>query len=226
MQLDIRELDLQWLQVLAEGWASPLYGFMREKEYLQSLHFSTVKKEKQITNQSIPIVLPLSEKDKETLKEEEAIGLKYNGKTVAILRYPEFYEHRKEENCARIFGTSSVSHPYIKMIMESGNWLVGGELEVLERIRWNDGLDHYRLTPREIQSKLRDMKVSSFNIFRSILIFFSKFKADVVFVFQLRNPVHNGHALLMRHTRQKLLEKGYKNPVLLLHPLGNFNNLS
>jgi len=27
------------------------------------------------------------------------------------------------------------------MINESGDWLVGGDLEVLERIYWNDGLD-------------------------------------------------------------------------------------
>lgn len=45
---------------------------------------------------------------------------------------------------------------------------------------------------------------------------------DAVFAFQLRNPVHNGHALLMQDTRRQLLEKGYKNPVLLLHPLGGW----
>jgi 3'-phosphoadenosine 5'-phosphosulfate synthase len=27
------------------------------------------------------------------------------------------------------------------MINQSGDWLVGGDLEVLERIYWNDGLD-------------------------------------------------------------------------------------
>lgn len=66
------------------------------------------------------------------------------------------------------------------MIQNSGDWLVGGELEVLERIRWNDGLDKYRLTPNEIREKCKEMN------------------ADAVFAFQLRNPVHNGHALLMQ----------------------------
>jgi 3'-phosphoadenosine 5'-phosphosulfate synthase len=40
-------------------------------------------------------------------------------------------------------------HPnqtYIKQVMACGDWLVGGELEVLERIIWYDGLDQYRLT--------------------------------------------------------------------------------
>lgn len=30
------------------------------------------------------------------------------------------------------------------MINESGDWLVGGEIQVAERIKWNDGLDDYR----------------------------------------------------------------------------------
>ena len=89
-----------------------------------------------------------------------------------------------------------------QMINESGDWLVGGDLEVFEKILWNDGLDQYRLTPSELREKFRELG------------------ADAVFAFQLRNPIHNGHALLMQDTRRRLLERGYKNPVLLLHPLG------
>ncbi|KAB1271340.1 Bifunctional 3'-phosphoadenosine 5'-phosphosulfate synthase 2, partial [Camelus dromedarius] len=40
--LSITKLDLQWVQVLSEGWATPLKGFMREKEYLQVVHFGTL----------------------------------------------------------------------------------------------------------------------------------------------------------------------------------------
>ena len=43
------------------------------------------------------------------------------------------------------------------MVMEGGDWLVGGDLEVLERIKWNDGLDQYRLTPKELKQKFKDM---------------------------------------------------------------------
>lgn len=46
--------------------------------------------------------------------------------------------------------------------------------------------------------------------------------SDAVFAFQLRNPVHNGHALLMQDTHRQLLERGYRRPVLLLHPLGGW----
>ncbi|CAL1261119.1 unnamed protein product [Larinioides sclopetarius] len=201
--VEISPIDLQWVQVLAEGWATPLKGFMREREYLQCLHFGCLL-DGGVTNQSIPIVLPISTEDKERLYDVSAFALRYNGNCVAILRNPEFFEHRKEERCSRQFGTSNKGHPYIKMVFESGDWLAGGNLEVLERIRQNDGLDEYRLTPNELRAKFKQMG------------------ADAVFAFQLRNPVHNGHALLMRETKKQLIERGYKKPVLLLHPLGGW----
>ena len=117
----------------------------------------------------------------------------------------EIYPHNKEERIARTWGTSAPGLPYVdEAIASAGNWLIGGDLEVLEPIKYNDGLDHYRLSPRQLRNE------------------FDKRGADAVFAFQLRNPVHNGHALLMNDTRRRLLEMGYKNPILLLHPLGGY----
>lgn len=47
------------------------------------------------------------------------------------------------------------------MIYESGDWLVGGDLVVIERIKWNDGLDEYRLILMELRSKFRELRVSN-----------------------------------------------------------------
>ena len=38
----LNDIDVNWLQVLGEGWAAPLKGFMRESVLLQSLHFNSV----------------------------------------------------------------------------------------------------------------------------------------------------------------------------------------
>ncbi|XP_043262075.1 bifunctional 3'-phosphoadenosine 5'-phosphosulfate synthase-like [Colletes gigas] len=205
LSIDITDIDLQWVQILAEGWASPLRGFMRENEYLQCQHFKTLEQNGSVTNQSIPIVLAISTDQKERCNNAPAVTLTHQNRIIAILRKPEFFPHRKEERCCREFGTNDPGHPYVRMIQKSGDWLVGGELEIFERIRWNDGLDQFRLTPNEIRAKCNEMG------------------ADVVFAFQLRNPVHNGHALLMQDTRKQLLEAyNFKKPVLLLHPLGGW----
>lgn len=68
-----------------------------------------------VTNQSIPIVLPVNTEDKERLESCSAFSLSFNGKRIAIIRTPEFYEHRKEERCSRQFGTSNTGHPYVKV---------------------------------------------------------------------------------------------------------------
>jgi 3'-phosphoadenosine 5'-phosphosulfate synthase len=117
----------------------------------------------------------------------------------------EIYKHNKEERIARTWGTTARGLPYVEeAITNAGDWLIGGDLEVIEPIKYNDGLDQYRLSPAQLREE------------------FARRNADAVFAFQLRNPVHNGHALLMTDTRKRLLEMGYKNPVLLLHPLGGF----
>lgn len=199
--LPIDKLSMQWLQVLAEGWASPLTGFMSEKQFLQALHFNALSEN---CNFSMPIVLPCDDDQKAKIEGTAAIALNYEGKNVAILRNPEVYAAIKEERCARQFGTTNVGHPYIKQVMAYGEYLVGGAIEALGKIVWNDGLDKYRKTPLELRAH------------------FKAIGADAVYAFQLRNPVHNGHALLMRDTHQKLLARGYRKPVLLLHPLGGY----
>ncbi|CAL5033941.1 unnamed protein product [Urochloa decumbens] len=200
-------VDLQWAHVLAEGWASPLRGFMREAEYLQSLHFNCIRlPDGGLVNMSLPIVLAIRDAEKEQIGDKPDVALQGpDGGVVAILRRVEIYPHNKEERIARTFGTTAPGLPYVdEAIASAGNWLIGGDLEVLEPIKYNDGLDHYRLSPRQLRNE------------------FDKRGADAVFAFQLRNPVHNGHALLMNDTRRRLLEMGYKNPILLLHPLGGF----
>ena len=86
---------------------------MREREYLQCQHFNCLLDDG-VTNQSVPIVLPISTEDKEKLAGCKQFTLRYNGVAKAIIRDPEFYEHRKEERCARQFGMFNDGHPYIR----------------------------------------------------------------------------------------------------------------
>ena len=92
-----------------------LSGFMREREFLQCLHYNTLLDEG-VTNQSVAIVLPITFDDREHVLGEKAFTLRYNGNAVAIIRNPEIFEHRKEERCGRQWGLTSAGHPYIKMV--------------------------------------------------------------------------------------------------------------
>ncbi|XP_020590538.1 ATP-sulfurylase 3, chloroplastic-like [Phalaenopsis equestris] len=206
-RIKLSRIDLEWVHVLSEGWASPLRGFMREAEFLQTLHFNCLRMpDGSFVNMSVPIVLALDDGQKRAIEGRDRVVLvDGNDKSVAILRDIEIYKHNKEERIARTWGTTAPGLPYVEdAISKAGNWLIGGDLSVIEPIKYNDGLDKYRLSPADLRKE------------------FTRRNADAVFAFQLRNPVHNGHALLMNDTRRRLLEMGYKNPILLLHPLGGY----
>uniref|UniRef100_A0A6N2MY90 sulfate adenylyltransferase n=1 Tax=Salix viminalis TaxID=40686 RepID=A0A6N2MY90_SALVM len=206
-KVKLTKIDTQWLHVISEGWAGPLRGFMRESEFLQTLHCNSLRLENgSVVNMSVPIVLAIDDLQKQSIGESKRVALvDSDDNTVAILSDVEIYKHPKEERIARTWGTTAPGLPYVEeSIAGSGNWLIGGDLEVIEPIKYHDGLDHFRLSPAQLREE------------------FTRHNADAVFAFQLRNPVHNGHALLMTDTRRRLLEMGYKNPILLLHPLGGY----
>ncbi|GAB5030962.1 sulfate adenylyltransferase [Nannochloropsis oceanica] len=225
----LTDIDLNWLQTIGEGWAAPLKGFMREGALVQTLHHNSLLVDpynvtghkgqleaptewngyttRNRVSMSIPIVLPISDFTKfcveKSGKSSVALSTK-DGVVVAILRNPEIYKNRKEEIVTRTFGVIDPGHPYIKHIYSGGDWLLGGEIELLGRIKYNDGLDQYRLTAKELVDE------------------FVRRGADAVFAFQTRNPTHAGHAYLMKTAREKLIAKGYQNPILWLSPLGGW----
>ncbi|KIH53451.1 adenylyl-sulfate kinase, partial [Ancylostoma duodenale] len=174
-KIELGPVEVQWLQVLSEGWATPLPGFMRERQYLQALHFGQLLDLKKKTvfpgekddgaedpwpmdepvNQSIPIVLPITDEQKENLcKGEEVsprVALTRNGAVLAILCDGEIYAHRREERVARQFAFSDPRHPTVEQILSSGPWCLGGDLKVLERVTFDDGLNDFRKTPSELR---------------------------------------------------------------------------
>ncbi|KAG7013521.1 ATP sulfurylase 1, chloroplastic [Cucurbita argyrosperma subsp. argyrosperma] len=207
-RVKLSRIDLQWVHVLSEGWASPLSGFMRESEFLQTLHFNSLRlHDGSVVNMSVPIVLAIDDAVKTRIGASSKVALfGSDDRLVAILNDSiEIYKQPKEERIARTWGTTAPGLPYVdEAIKNAGNWLIGGDLEVIEPIKYHDGLDSFRLSPAQLRNE-----------------FISR-NADAVFAFQLRNPVHNGHALLMNDTRRRLLDMGYTNPILLLNPLGGY----
>lgn len=84
----LTRIDLEWVHVISEGWASPLKGFMREDEYLQSLHFNSLRmKDGSVVNMSLPIVLAINDEAKEKIGASSDVTLVGPDENlVAILR--------------------------------------------------------------------------------------------------------------------------------------------
>eukprot|EP00755_Sulcionema_specki_P038180 Sspe_Gene.23455::Locus_9109_Transcript_1_1_Confidence_1.000_Length_3391::g.23455::m.23455/K13811/PAPSS; 3'-phosphoadenosine 5'-phosphosulfate synthase len=159
----------------------------------------------------VPIVIPICKHTKMLIKramkrsERRVVLVSPAGEPVAVLQDPEVYDFRKEEMITRSWGSWDPDHPYIKELIEpAGDYLLGGELFRIRRIKFRDGLDKWRLTPAEL---IEEFKAKN---------------AEGVYAFQTRNPTHAGHAHLMKDGRRQLMERGYKNPVLWLSPLGGW----
>lgn len=98
VKVGLTKIDLEWVHVISEGWASPLKGFMREDEYLQSLHFNSLRIKNEngngnIVNMSLPIVLAIDNETKERIGDANDVALVGpDNTTVAILRRFAFSE--------------------------------------------------------------------------------------------------------------------------------------
>ena len=101
----LTKIDVEWVHVISEGWASPLRGFMRESEYLQSLHFNCLRTESgSLVNMSLPMVLAIDDDTKTGIGSSPNVGLVGpNGDLVGILRRLVVFEFRFGEYIICIF---------------------------------------------------------------------------------------------------------------------------
>lgn len=75
-QIKLSKVDLEWVHVLSEGWASPLKGFMRESEFLQTLHFNSLRmSDGSFVNMSLPIVLAIDDSQKSLIGASTSVAL-------------------------------------------------------------------------------------------------------------------------------------------------------
>ncbi|PHT94205.1 hypothetical protein T459_02087 [Capsicum annuum] len=125
--------------MLSEGWTIPLKGFIRELEFLQTLHFNSLRlvdDDRLVVNMSMLIVLAIDDLFKNNVGDSTSVALVDDkDKPISILNDVEMYKHNKEERIPRTWGTTSQGLPYAeKAINHAKNWLIGGDLEVIEPI--------------------------------------------------------------------------------------------
>ena len=208
--IDLDEEQVQYLQTIGQGWAYPLTKFMDEMQLLEVLQMNTLTDRTTSKKHlfSVPITQHVTAEQAEKFKSEKRLALKcskVSEDVLAVIEEPVFFANRKEEISTRTFGTFSQKHDKIENIMKQGDFLVSGKsMTFTAEVKFNDGYDQYRMTPAQINDIAQ------------------KRGCDALYAFQVRNPLHNGHVLLLKDTREQLLKLGYKNPILLLHPLGGW----
>ena len=188
--LDITKHQVEYLQTIGDGWAAPLNRFMNELELLEVMNMKTITDAQGKRHLlSVPITQSVTAEQKEAFANAGKIAIKCSAigseDVLAVINAPVFFDNRKEEICARTFGCMSQNHPCAQTIFAQGDFLVSGEsMRFVKRPVFNDGNDEFRMTPSQIKAKMVEKD------------------ADVVYAFQVRNPLHNGHVLLLKDTRE------------------------
>ncbi len=186
---------------IAEGVYSPLEGFLKEEDFLSVCERMRLKDG---TVWPIPIVLDISKEDiKRIEKKEKVLLVSKEGKPIAILKDFQIYSNKKDFFVESVFGTKDRNHPGVNDVYEQKEFLIGGEIELLDEEK--DYYPEHYLTPTETRE------------------IFQKKGWHKVAAFQTRNVPHRGHEFLQKETL-KVVDGLFIQPVIGEKKLNDFKD--
>lgn len=169
--------EISDLELIANGAFSPLTGFMKKADYENVVHNMRLADG---LVWSIPIVLGVTPQEAEQLVVGGETGL-YNEDSLllGILKVEEIYEYNRELEARKVYRTTDENHPGVRRVYQRDQFLVGGEIKVLNRRKPEQFAEMY-LDPADTRRILE-----------------SKGWRRVV-AFQTRNPIHRAHEYLQK----------------------------
>jgi len=183
------------LEMIAIGAFSPLTGFVGKAD------FDRICKEMRLADGTawpIPITLAVNDQVKSTINEKDRAALKHaDGTIMAVIDIQEIYSHDKKLEIPNVFGTEDPAHPGVKAVMDEGEWLVGGSIQVITvtpEKEPGEQFAEYRLPPAATRKA------------------FIESGWKTIAAFQTRNPIHRAHEYLTK-CAQEICDG------LLIHPL-------
>ncbi|MDP6478820.1 MAG: sulfate adenylyltransferase [Phycisphaerales bacterium] len=183
------------LEMIAIGAFSPLTGFACKAD------FESICNTMRLANGTIfpiPVTLAVDDDVKATLSEGGRAALWHSdGTLLAVIDIAEIYGHDRDIEMNGVFRTTDEAHPGVKAVMDEGDWLVGGDVNVLTvtpEHEPGEQFTEYRLSPTATRAAFEDKGWST------------------VAAFQTRNPIHRAHEYLCKCATE--ICDG-----LLIHPL-------
>ncbi|TXT65273.1 MAG: Sulfate adenylyltransferase [Promethearchaeota archaeon] len=168
----------KWKEIknISYGVFSPLEGFMNQSETLNVLEHMYLENN---VAWPIPIVLPVSKEEIGNLKpDDNAILTDIYEKPLALINIEEIYEYDKKYFAEKIYNTLDSSHPGVRRVFNSKDFLLGGEIFLIH--------EQPSLFP-ELDLKPIETRV-----------LFKTKRWEQVVAFQTRNPPHLGHEYVQK----------------------------
>jgi sulfate adenylyltransferase len=157
-------------ELIGYGAFSPLGGFMSEADYVLT------RDQMRLVNGSvwtIPVTLSATEEERAKLKVGDDVALRAgDGRLLAVLHLAEIFKYDKQLEAERVYLTTEEKHPGVNALYAQGDYLLGGQVSVVER---RHEFAPYRYSPSELRALFAERG------WRSVV------------AFQTRNPVHRVH---------------------------------
>ncbi len=189
-QVQLTQMAVSDLEMIAVGTFSPLTGFMTKDEY------DSVIDSMRLSNGlpwTIPVTLPVDDDTAADLKEGQEIALMDGGHLMGIMTLAEKFPADKEREAREVYRTIEEAHPGVARLYRHGSWLLGGEVFMLNG-------------PAEVEfPELRHEPAQTRRMFAS-----RGWRRIVAF--QTRNPIHRAHEYIQK-TALEIVDG------LFLHPL-------
>ncbi|UCG22715.1 MAG: sulfate adenylyltransferase [Chloroflexota bacterium] len=191
-KVNLNNMNLSDLELIATGAMSPLTGFMGQADY------ERVVSEMRLSNNllwSIPVTLPVDDDVAATVEEGQEIALCENGRVLAVMEVAEKFGYDKAREAEMAYGTTDEAHPGVARLYRLGDVLLGGEIWVVELpAAANEEFPELRHTPAQTRRM------------------FARRGWRRIVGFQTRNPIHRAHEYIQKAALE--IVDG-----LFLHPL-------
>lgn len=187
------------LENIAYGVYSPLTGFLRNDE------FQSVLDNMRLPNDlpwSIPIVLDVNEKEK-NFGEGDVILLYYKDTPIAKMQVDRIYTYNKKEFVKKVFKTDETAHPGVAKTYTLGEYLVSGEIELLNVV--HNPFEDHTLRPAETRALFKEKGW------------------ETIVAFQTRNVPHLGHEYLQK-LALTFIDGVFVNPVIGKKKKGDYKD--
>lgn len=187
----LNEREASDVELIAVGAVSPLKGFMNFDDYesvVNSMHLTSG------LPWTIPVTVSATQEQVKQLREGSRVALvTEDGTLLAAMTVGSKFRHNKENEAVEVYGTDEAAHPGVAALHEKGEYLLGGDIDVIN-LPPHDDFAEYRLTPAQTREVFRRRG------WRRIV------------AFQTRNPIHRAHEYMQKVAME--VTDG-----LFLHPL-------